>query len=229
MARRSSSFLSNIGLGAALGAAYYLFLRPRMLRAGTLPGEAESDLPGDEAIVSPSLQATRAINIKAAPETVWPWIAQMGREHTGFYGLDAFTNQGIPSAAYLRHDLAAPAVDMPMNGGYRILKLEPNRLLLYGSFDLPMLIGDSMEMTTLFLLSPDQSGGTRLLIRTRGYTYGALGVLYNLAYEVFDFFNTTAQLANIRERAETMARLQRPVKEFAANGQSAPAGTTVAS
>ena len=228
MARRSSSFLSNVGLGAALGATYYLYLRPRMLKAGTVDDEAESDLPGDEAIASPNFQSTRAVNIDAPPDTVWAWIAQMGREHTGFYGLDAFTNQGIPSAAYLRNDLAAPVPDMVMNGGYRILKVEANKLLLFGSFDLPTLTGESMEITTLFQLGSRQGGGTRLLIRTRGYTYGPLGTLYNLGYEVFDYFNATAQLENIRQRAETVTHLRLPVTEHASNGQSAPASAKVA-
>lgn len=227
MARRSSSFLGNVGVGAALGVAYYLFLRPQMLTAGTLPGEATGGLPGDEAIASPNLQSTRAINVDAPPEAVWPWIAQMGREHTGFYGLDNLTNQGIPSAAFLRHDLAAPATDMPMNGGFQIMKVEINRLLLYGSFDLPTLTGEPMEMTTLLLLTPRAGSGSRLLIRTRGYTYGPLGTLYNLAYEVFDYFNATAQLQNIRGRAETMARLVIPASNGALRERSSPLGTQV--
>jgi hypothetical protein len=98
---------------------------------------------------------------------------------------------------------------MAMDGGYHILDLELNRYLLYGSFDLPTPIGSAAERTTLILLERRRDGGTRLLLRTRGYTYGTLGPLYNLVYEVIDFFNTTAQLENIRQRAETMAICKR--------------------
>jgi hypothetical protein len=51
-------------------------------------------------------------------------------------------------------------------------------------------------------------GGTRLLVRTRGYTYGPLGPLYNLAYEIVDYLQGVAQLENIRQRAETTASLR---------------------
>src|SRR5262249_38732819 len=138
------------------------------------------------------------------------------------------SNQGIPSAAYLRLDLPDPTPDMPMNGGYRIMKVEPNRLLLYGSFYLPTILGEPMELTTLLLLTPRPAGGTRLLIRTRGYTYGLFGPLYNLIFELIDFFATSAQLENIRQRAETMVRLRLPVADRIVSERSASPRAAVA-
>ena len=193
-----------------LGAGYYFFVRPQLLKAGTRLGESQRRLPGDDLIAEPNFQMTRAMDIDAPPEAVWPWIAQMGRERSGFYGLDNLSNQGIPSIAYLRQDLPVPQPGMALDEGYRIFDLEPNRFLLYGSFDLPTPIGSPAERTTLIQLERRRDGGTRLLVRTRGYTYGALGPLYNLVQEVVDFFDTTAQLDNIRQRAETMAYLRAP-------------------
>jgi hypothetical protein len=195
----------------ALGLFYFFFLRPQMLKAGTLLGESQRRLPGDELIIAPGYQATRAMNIDAPPGAVWPWIAQIGRDGTGYYGLDGLTNKGIPSAAYIRADIPAPAVDMPLDGGCRILRVEPERLLLFGGFDLHTPIGDPMEQTTLFLLERRRDGSTRLLVRVRGYTYGMFGMFFNRVYEVFDYLNGMAQLQNIRQRAETMAHLTRPV------------------
>ncbi len=207
--RSSSSSALRVLLPVAAGAAYYFFLRPQMLKAGTQLGESQRRLPGDEMIMTPNFQSTRAINIDAPPEAVWPWIAQMGREKTGFYGLDALTNQSIPSVAYLRQDLPAPQVGMDMDGGYRILEVDPEHLFLYGGFDLPTPMGSPMECTVLLRLERQRDGGTRLIRRQRGYTYGMLGPLYNALYEVIDYFDSMIQLENIRQRAETMAYLQK--------------------
>jgi hypothetical protein len=201
----------HAALPAALGVGYYFFLRPQMLKAGTRLGESQRRLPGDDVIAAPNFQATRAIDIDAPPEAVWAWIAQMGRERTGFYGIDSLTNQGVPSVAYIRQDLPAPQPGMAMDDGYRILDAEPNRLLLYGGFDLPTPTGSTLERTTLMLLERRRDGSTRLLSRNRGYTYGVLGPFYNLVYEMLDYLNGMAQLENIRQRAETMAHLRASV------------------
>jgi len=206
VARRAYSRLFRVAL-PLLGTVYYLYIRPQMLRAGTLPGEAERQLPGDDLIASPNFQVTHAIDIDATPEIVWPWIAQIGRDGSGYYGLDGLTNQGVPSVAYLRQDLPAPQSGETMDRGYRILSVEPGHLLLYGNFELPTLGGETMERTTLLLLE-GRDNHTRLVLRTRGYTYGALGPFLNLCYEVFDFFLSSDQLQGIRQRAETLARLR---------------------
>src|SRR5258708_25985247 len=113
-----------------------------MLRAGTVPGEVEGKLRGDDLIESPYFQVTHAIDIDAPPEIVWRWIAQIGRDGSGYYGLDGLTNQGVPSVAYLRQDLPAPQSGEAMDSGYRILSVEPEHLLLYGSFELPTIAGE---------------------------------------------------------------------------------------
>jgi len=214
---RKSSFnvtfrLSPIGAWAFMGFVYYYFLRPQMLKAGTLLGESQRRLPGDEIIASPGYQATRAIKIDAPPEAVWPWLVQMGRSQTGFYGIDRLTNDGQPSAAYLRNDLPALAKEVPLDNGARILDVEPNRMLLIGGFDMPTPLGEPMEQTQLFLLERQSDGSTRLLVRVRGYTYGTLGFLYNKVYEIIDYLNGSAQLNNLKQRAEMMAHLVTPVK-----------------
>ncbi len=209
---RSTKLVIRINPLMVFGLGYYFFLRPQMLKAGTLLGESQRRLHGDDIIVSPNLQSTRAIDIDAPPEAVWPWIAQMGRDRSGYYGLDNFTNNGIPSVAYLRQDMPTPSVGMALDGGYRILDVEANRMLLYGAFDNPTIFGEPMELTTLLLLERKRDGGTRLLIRTRGYMYGLLGKLYNLAYEIVDYFHATAQLKSIKQRAETMQHLRAPAR-----------------
>ncbi len=95
-----------------------------------------------------------------------------------------------------------------MDAGNRLLAVQPDHLLLFGGLDVPTPFAEPMERTTLFLMERRRDGGTRLLMRTRGYTYGALGLLYNLFYEIYDYLQGMAQLNNIKERAETMAHLR---------------------
>lgn len=189
--------------------AYERLLRPRLLTAGSYPGEAARPLPGDELIPITNFQSTRGIDIDAPTELVWQWVAQIGRDSTGYYGLDALTNRGIPSASYLRKDLPPPKVGDPLDNEISVLdvKTESPRFLLYGAFDLPTFVGQPMERTTLILLEERLDGGSRVLIRTRAYTFGMFGALFNQYYEWLDYFHSMAQLNGLKLRAETAARL----------------------
>jgi hypothetical protein len=207
LSKRASLF--RLGL-PVLGAAYYFLLRPRLLTAGAQESDIVGTFPGDDLIQSPNFQAVRAVEIDAPPSIVWAWLAQMGRSGTGFYGIDTVTNRRVPSAAYVRTDLSAPEPGMALDNGYRILSIEPERLFLYGGFDLPAPLGELMERTTLFILEPVATDKTRLVLRTRGYAYGLLGSTYNLYYEMVDYLNSMAQLRNIKQRAEMLAKLQKP-------------------
>lgn len=189
-------------------AAYALFLRPQMLKWGTRLGESQRLLPGDELIPEPNFQMTHAQNIDAPPEAVWPWIAQMGRERTGYYGLDLMTNQGIPSVTFLRKDIPDPEVDMLMDGGFRIITLEENRKLIFGGFSLERTLGVVQDVTALYLLERRRDGSTRVLVRRRMFSYGALGVVYNLAYEPLYFLFVQQQLDQLKTYAESMAHLK---------------------
>jgi hypothetical protein len=189
-------------------AAYALAIRPRMLTAGARPDEVSGAFPDDESLVEAHFQATRAIDIDAPAADVWAWIAQIGRGGTGYYGVDALSNKSVPSLAYLRRDLSEPKVGDPMDGGYRIMQLTPERGMRFGSYDLPAPFGSVMEYTALISLQPTGDRSTRLVIRTRGYTYGILGRLYSYVYELIDAANVTAQLRNIKNRAETYTQLK---------------------
>lgn len=192
---------------ATAALAYYFFIRPQMLKWGTRLGESQRRLDGDDLIPQPNFQITHAVNIDAPPEAVWPWIAQMGRERTGYYGLDFVNNQGIPSVNFIRQDLSAPEVGMEMDGGYHIMELETNRKLLFGGFDLHRQPGLTRDITTLYLLERQRDGSTRLLVRCRMFSAGWLGVVYNLVYELVYFISAMQQLDKLRHYAQSMAHL----------------------
>jgi hypothetical protein len=73
-------------------AAYVRLVKPRLLRWGATTQEAEAPLPGDDLIPRGDLAATRAITVHAAPDQVWPWIAQLGQGRGGFYSYDVLEN-----------------------------------------------------------------------------------------------------------------------------------------
>ena len=60
--------------------------------------ERRRPLPVDTLIPEPIFTSTHAITIDAAPERVWPWIAQMGAGQAGWYSWDAIDNGRTPSA-----------------------------------------------------------------------------------------------------------------------------------
>lgn len=190
---------------AALG--YHFFLRPQMRKWGTRLGESQRRLAGDDIVPKPNFQMTHAVNIDAPPEAVWPWLAQMGRERTGYYGLDLLTNQGIPSVSFIRQDIPAPEVEMAMDGGYRIVALEPNRTFLFGGFDLPRVPGTTQEVSMLYLLERRQDGSTRLLIRQRAFTYGPFSAVFNVIYEMLCFGALIEQRKQLKRLAEGMRHL----------------------
>ena len=198
---KNTSFSLNVPLITALG-LYYLFLRPQMRKWGTRLGESQRRLPGDELIPKPNLLMTHAVNIDAPPEAIWPWLAQMGRERTGYYGLDLVTNQGIPSVTFIRQDISAPAVGMEMDGGYRVIELEPCRKFLFGGFNMQNVPGVTRDVTALYLLERHQDGSTRLLVRQRGFSYGMAGPLFNAVYEIVYFFGIMQQLELLKQYAE---------------------------
>lgn len=204
--------LLRLGVPALLGTAYYFIVRPKMNVAGTQPDEPARKLPGDDLIPVTNFQTTHAIDIETPVESVWPWLAQIGRDNSGYYGVDNLSNRGLPSVSYLRQDLPAPQIGNAMDGGYRLLDLSENHFIVYGAFDLPTPMGQPMERTTLLYLEKRITGTARLIVRTRGYVYGTLGKLWVLGFEATDYLETQAMLRNIKERAEMMQTLGSTVR-----------------
>ena len=90
--------------GLAVVAALCLIL---LLRWGAVWGSTAAEqaaaMPGDEFLDGRAkwqLKMTRAISIDAKPETVWPWIAQLGRG-AGWFSVERLDNGGKDSARHL--------------------------------------------------------------------------------------------------------------------------------
>ena len=70
---------------------------------GSSPAEQARGMPGDGFFVGRSpvrVAMTRGISIDAPPESVWPWIAQLGRG-AGWYSIDGLDNGRKVSARHV--------------------------------------------------------------------------------------------------------------------------------
>jgi hypothetical protein len=61
-------------------------------------------MPGDDLVEHPTFNATRAVTINAPPETIWPWIVQIGFRRAGWYSYDWIDNLGRPSATEIHSE-----------------------------------------------------------------------------------------------------------------------------
>ncbi len=156
------------------------FVGRRRLRWGTVGTEATDSLPGDGLVPEPKWSYTLGIEMDAAPEHVWPWIAQIGQGRGGFYTYQTLEN--LVGCKIANTTEILPEHQHPAAGdGIRLhpttppLRLEivepPEALVLFGS---PADIGAEESWgrsTWQFVVKPRPDGGSRLLTRGR-YDYG---------------------------------------------------------
>lgn len=77
----------------------------RAALAAVSPTTAEVALarPGDDLVPEPDAVMDRAFTLPAAPETVWPWIVQLGKQRAGWYVPRSVERVIPPSRRALRH------------------------------------------------------------------------------------------------------------------------------
>lgn len=207
---------------ACAGAVYALWLRQRMLTWGASGDEVASEYPGDELIPDPDDGSTMATTFPVPPETVWPWLAQMGGDRGGWYGRDWLDNHGKPSAdrivpewqdLHVGQRLARVGAPGQEPGSFTVVALQPNRtLVLRASYGLTT--GRDFEPHTGpvpspwvdgvwgFHLRPTQEGGTRLVARSRnrGGPHVITRPLALLLTEPTHFAMQLRQFRNLRRR-----------------------------
>jgi proline iminopeptidase len=233
-----------LGLAAGAVGAYVLAIRPRLLRWGATGEEVKWTYPGTELVPGGTRSATMAVTIDAAPERVWPWLAQMGYGRAGWYSWDHLDNLGQSSAWCLHPewqeihlgDFLAPD-EGPTARSWEVAALEPDRFLgLRASYDLrrgrwfdPK--GPRPPFSTLslwgFLLQELPGNRTRLIVS--GYwslrPRWLQPILSVLVLEPSHWIMQTRQFTNLKRRAEgTQAAKSAPRTDVA--GSQAPAITT---
>ena len=131
-------------MGALCAASW---LRRLAYHSGATRAEVTAALPGDEVIVHPTVEWTRAATIAATPAAIWPWLVQMGYGRGGWYTnerLDRLVWQvSATTADVIRPDLQQLRVgdivaDGPEHAAYfHVRTIEPERAIVYYSLRHP--------------------------------------------------------------------------------------------
>ncbi len=215
MTRTHALSVAGAAAMTVAGSVYALAVRPRINRWGATNEEVTKALPGDE-VPSPSgyrRVSTRAITIDAPPESVWPWIVQMGSGRAGFYThewverLMGLTYAEGHSATRIHPEWqelhVGDTVPYSRFNEVLVMAVEPPRYLMAGEW--------------LVLEPLDGGRRTRLIARTRGawfeYIAGRVPVLGPLLRpvaglidrgpgELLHHYMETGMLQGIKARAE---------------------------
>jgi hypothetical protein len=153
-------------LMSAVWTTYMRVIRPWQARWGATDEDIERALPGDDFILRPNYDRTRAITIDAPASAVWPWLVQMGQGRGGMYSYEFLENAMglkfknadhiIPELQDLKVGDVVPFE--PGGTGMDVVELEKEHHLL--------LKGGHMA-TWLFLLEPLGEEKCRLIVRFR--------------------------------------------------------------
>ncbi|HYJ57149.1 MAG TPA: hypothetical protein VEX40_16845, partial [Mycobacterium sp.] len=84
-AERRGRWLAAAMASVGVVVGYRARIRPWMYYWGATREEIAEDLPADELVATDRPRTTRAVTIDVGPETVWPWLAQIGENRGGFY------------------------------------------------------------------------------------------------------------------------------------------------
>lgn len=189
---------------AVLAVAYFVWVRPWQLRWGATDEEVHRPMPGDGIVTKPSFDATRAVTVQAPPQSIYPWIVQMGMTRAGWYSYDLLDNLGRPSARRLIPELqqiyAGQIIPMSPDGkqGIYVREFKEDEWILWGDKE-----GDT---TWVWGMYPTRDGKTRLITRIRTkYRWLGLTALFNLLIEFGDIIMMRKCMLGIKERAEAMA------------------------
>ena len=172
---------------------------------GATSAEVEAELPGDSLVPNAQFRATRAITINASPESVWPWLVQVGCLRAGFYSNDLLGNLAHPSADRVIAELQDLEVGqrVPMSPTpterttLRVRSYETNRWLLWTKSD----------STWAWQITPIGHNGTRLITRihARYDWHHPLSALVGVVLMEFgDFAMLRRMLRGIKSRAESL-------------------------
>jgi hypothetical protein len=163
-------------------------------RWGVTPAETTRRYPCDDLVPDPVLQVWRGVTVRARPEHVWPWVAQI---RLAPYSYDWIDNLGRRSPQDLR-GLPEPVVGESFTaalGGHRF-----GRIVAVKSAE--HLTGSIMGAVMCYVLVPVDDGlHTRLLLKV--VTAGGRVIAPLLS--VVDLIMARRQLLNLAALAERIA------------------------
>jgi hypothetical protein len=171
---------------------------------GATEQEVQAQYPGDEILKSPVVKWTHAINIAAAPSTVWPWIAQIGDTKGGFYSFTFIENMVSGADMYHNASKIIPEFQEPKPGEEIISTILPLKEINNGKY-LFAATSDFMGLgwTWVWLLKPDGQDSTRLIIRMKIQSPAEMNSpVITWILDAGGFVMEKGMLRGIKERAE---------------------------
>jgi hypothetical protein len=174
------------------------------VRGGATRAERSRALPGDELLDAATAQVTRAVTIRAAVESVWPWIVQLGTGRAGWCTTDRDSGaKGNQVHADLQHLVRDDRIVDP-SGRYELAvwRIDPPWELVLGARLHPPGAG-ACSLTWAFVLVPTAERRTRLLVRVRfAGDSGVRARAFVRSLELVDAVFTRRMLQGIARRAE---------------------------
>jgi hypothetical protein len=197
--------------------------------AGSTGRERRSRLPGDELVARAQTVTDHAITIWAPPESVWPWLTQMGWHRGGWYTprwVDVLLfPANRPSLDRLDPDLLRdlrPGDTIPDGAPgtawFEVVGVDaPYLLLLRSTTHLPPgwreRFDAAIDWTWCFRLTGLPGGRTRLHLRVRGRTSPWwLTAGYVALVVPADLVMATGMLRGVRRRAEAVSGGSQPAR-----------------
>ncbi|MER6580873.1 hypothetical protein [Nonomuraea sp. NPDC001023] len=185
-------------LAAGAAAGYLFAVRPWHLRWGATDREVHEDLPGDDIVPLPQLQATRAVTVDAPPPVVWAWVVRLG----GYPGPGTRPGTAPAVRTEAADEPAHPPSDLKLGdvmdgGGFVVERIEaPHTLVLAHR--------GADATTTCSIALRDTGGGTRLIYRLRMRGEPTVrGAAHVAMTDVGDFVAMRRQLLAVKTGAES--------------------------
>jgi hypothetical protein len=130
-----------LAFAAGMGVAYLQQLWSQHGSWGLLPGGDERGLAGDGLVAAPDISETRALEIEAPADAVWPWLLQLGYGRGGWYSFAPLDRAWSPaggspgrSAEVILEEFQELAegdvVPTSSGGGLVVRELQPGRALV---------------------------------------------------------------------------------------------------
>jgi hypothetical protein len=203
---RLSRFALALLIFAALLLATTVVIRPWLAHWGATAAEAEMPLPGDDLIPEAAHQSTLALTVQAPPESIWPWLAQMGAGRGGLYSYSWF--ERLMMCQMRNANRVIPELQNPQAGDQvrlcagdfgppplHIASLQPGRAFIIGGRDEASAAWNS---TWQFVLEPQGESTTRLLLRLGSASYSGFDAILEPVF----FIMERRMLQGIQERVE---------------------------
>lgn len=198
-----------IGLAAGL-AGYTRIIRPRHTRWGATDEEVLRPMPFDGAVPHVTSTSTRAITIRARPDEIWLWLAQIGESpRAGFYSyewIERLMGMKVENSNVIlsQYQNPRPGDILDRAGAMQVKGVETAKWLVLGP---PAEGYPWLDCTWCLALYPEDPETTRLVTRVRARIkrWSPKAALWFAIIDPGAYLMERKMLLGIKQRAEKMA------------------------